>query len=467
MRWILSWYLENRVVLDTPGVRDLRWSNGPDSAPRYSNLPKVFGYQSMRIAWDYGLTFPTAQLDLRTGSLLYNTNLRLLNAADTKGDRLTCLYGVTEQGLREDMFSGGLFEAVISPTYMSEFGAIAQGASINLVLTENGLTNRTDGVYECRSDGASPLISEMGLGITTRRTNLGNVDHEEYYSLAGKARFTARRTLEALGIGSDPAYNSPAITFLEPAAGEPFAGGTGDAHIEARLDWPGDTQPGRRLKPNGVDLVVYDRVTDLNHGFSGEGRIAPWRSLSVSDAGAISGWCDATDAERAYAIKLVCHFRDNTELHGITAVAARTEFTTTRNGATLRWSIENAPGVYRMEPVNPYTTWYTALFPPESAAATVSVTVTVDPLPTPGVHELSGDIFGVPFGVTADSPAEPMTLTLSALCTEAGVNGGGLLFSYIVNHELLNTVTMSGWLPDPPLEDRLPSYYNPGREVTP
>lgn len=469
MRSVLSWYLENHVVLDTPGMRDLRWSNGPASAPRYSNLPRMFGYETLRIAWDYGLTFPTAELDLRTGSLLTNTNLALLNAADTKGDRLTCLYGVTEKGLREDMFTGGLFETLISPAYMDDFGAIAQGASINLVLTENGLSNRTDGIPECRSDGASPLISEMGLGITSRRVNLGNTDHEEYYNLAGKARFTARRTFEVLGLGTEPAYNAPAVTFLRPAEGQGLERDPDDGTvvIEARLDWPGDLFPGRRVKPDGVDLIVYDRVTDLEHGFSGEGRAVPWTDMIVTDTGQLSGWCDLAAADTPYAIKLLWHFRDNTELHAMAAVAPPSAFATTLNGTTLRWWVENVPGVYRMQRVNPYSMWYSGLFPPESAGATVTVTATVDPLPVPGTHELSGDIFGVPFSVVADTPVEPLTLTLSALCTEAGVNGGGLLFSYIVNSELKNTVTMSGWLPDPPLESRLPYYYNPNRETTP
>jgi alpha-tubulin suppressor-like RCC1 family protein len=496
LHWLIARYFETKLVLDTPGARDLRWSNGPLNDPRYTNIGGYFfTYRPARITWDYGLTFPGAELNMRTGTHIYNPNLRLLNAADTKRDRLTCLYGVTESGLRRDMFGGSFMETASSVTGMEDYGEIALGASINLVLTENGFTNQIDGVLECRSDGASPLISEIGLGLTDKRVNLGNIDHEEYYSLEGKARYTAARTFEALGIGTNPAYNAPSVTFTRPAANQPLvADEDGSFTLDAKLTWPGDPYPGRRVKNQRVDLIVYDRLTDIETSRVG-GRSIPWQDMIVADSGQLSGsFVLPPEAAGAYAAQIIYHFKDDTEAHGMIALASRTQFETVRNGTTLSWNVTGVTNVRFMQnqstPVivigeepgaMSYGTWYTAIFPPESAAATVTVTVTVDPTSTPGLHRLRGNLFGGPtLEVTAVvdptvDPPRPLTLTFSGLCTEAGVQAGGFLVSYMIrtgsnglfNRSIVNGVSLSGWRPDPSLESRLPAYYNPNLGVTP
>jgi hypothetical protein len=393
------------------------------------------------------------------------------------------------------MFGGSFMETATSVTGMEDYGEIALGASINLVLTENGFTNQIDGVLECRSDGASPLISEIGLGLTDKRVNLGNIDHEEYYSLEGKARYTAARTFEALGIGTNPAYKAPSVTFTRPAANQPLvADEDGSFTLDAKLTWPGDPYPGRRVKNQRVDLIVYDRLTDIETSRVG-GRSIPWQDMIVADSGQLSGsFVLPPEAAGAYAAQIIYHFKDDTEAHGMIALASRTQFETVRNGTTLSWNVTGVTNVRFMQnqstPVivigeepgaMSYGTWYTAIFPPESAAATVTVTVTVDPTSTPGLHRLRGNLFGGPtLEVTAVvdptvDPPRPLTLTFSGLCTEAGVQAGGFLVSYMIrtgsnglfNRSIVNGVSLSGWRPDPSLESRLPAYYNPNLGVTP
>lgn len=111
----------------------------------------------------------------------------------------------------------------------------------------------------------------------------------------------------------------------------------------------------------------------------------------------------------------------------------------------------------------------------------MTLTVTVDPTSTPGLHRLTGHMFGGPtievsavVDPTVDPP-QPLTLTFTGLCTEAGVQQGGFLVTYVIrtgsdgsfDNSCVNGVSLSGWRPDPSLESRLPAYYNPNLGVTP
>ena len=180
---MLQWIFDRKVQLDTPGTRDLRWDN-----MRPLRLDEIFSSDTKAIMlWDPLST----QYSLVDGTWLYNNNLRVFNESDPyfNTDKYYFLYGSTSKRLP------------------NQSGETAVGATIlpTLLKDANRTINDNSGDrLEGESDGAVPLFSMAGIGIATNRYNLGDFDHEEYYSSAGSmGRKTAQTTFDFFGL-DDP-----------------------------------------------------------------------------------------------------------------------------------------------------------------------------------------------------------------------------------------------------------------------
>ena len=93
---------------------------------------------------------------------------------------------------------------------------------------------------------AVPLASMAGLNLVTGRAdNMGDVDHEEYYSAASDALYggaVARRTFERLGL------SEPRCKCAELKVSSSPAGGSVKVDAEFTLDPALDKTPGKRIK---------------------------------------------------------------------------------------------------------------------------------------------------------------------------------------------------------------------------
>ncbi len=194
---MLEWLLDRKLQLDTPGTRDLRWDN-----MRPLRLDEIFSSDTKAIMlWDPLNT----QYSLVNGSWLYNDNLRIFNESDPyyNTDKYYFLYGTTSKRLP------------------NQKGDTAMGATIMPSLLKDANRTISDGTgerLEGESDGAVPLFSMAGIGIATNRYNLGDLDHEEYYSSAGeRGRKTARATFTAFGL-DDPRCTCSRVVIENRAA---------------------------------------------------------------------------------------------------------------------------------------------------------------------------------------------------------------------------------------------------------
>lgn len=176
---MLDWIQDRLLQLDTPGSRDLRWDN-----VRPLRLDEIFSADTKAlIVMDPGNT----KFNLVNGTWLYNDNLKIFNENDKYylSEKYYFLYGTTRKRL---------------PDYS---GQTAIGATLLPALLkdpEKTISYCNGPSAEGESDGAVPLASMAGVGITSYRDNLGNMDHEEYYSSASdNGRKTARATINAFG----------------------------------------------------------------------------------------------------------------------------------------------------------------------------------------------------------------------------------------------------------------------------
>jgi len=268
--------LSSVLITDNPGTLDLRWTNGNA------------GYRSELVFDRMGFVPDQAEIrkhfrseaeadpviNLRAGTYFYNENLRRLNAADkyAGSDRYIFLYGVTAKGVKLE-WTGGVFDKGFEVEAVASQSEIGQGATTLWLLVENP-TTPYQGVPQGESDGAVPVASMAGQGIAGRTVPLGDCDHEEYFgapdapghfTTSGKAGFTARQTLAALGFGSNPRYDPP-VARLEVAREDELAAvlkGERDGWlaVRGRLEWPGDPAAHRRIDPQRIEAFAYRQDT--------------------------------------------------------------------------------------------------------------------------------------------------------------------------------------------------------------
>lgn len=160
------------MALDTPGERDLRRANRDDVLSDLA-LDLSFDVTDRVSFGSYSLW---QKYNLYNGTYLYNENLRLLDTKDIYKDdnKYHAIYGVTS---KDELTSGGT----------------SAGAYL---IRHTPLTLSND----LGSDGASSLSSMSGDKIFAPTTDLGDVDHEEYYTTASDT--TNKETLDALDMGT-------------------------------------------------------------------------------------------------------------------------------------------------------------------------------------------------------------------------------------------------------------------------
>ncbi len=378
----LSGYYITSLALDTPGVRDLLWTNGPASGRRYLTFDSFMTIDALRAAALYGPNYQQT-LDMRSGNYLFNVRLQQLNAYDRKGDRYTFLYGVTEQGIPDDFFSGDIWDVAAALEDVGRYleGDIAKGATMNRFFIENGNTNFFNGHREGRSDGAVPIISAAGLGITSNHICLGDIDHEQFFNLAGKASVTARTTFETLGFKVNPEYDPPEVQFDSPSDDEPLeVDESGRTTISGTLVWPGDDEIGKRVKQ--IKLFRHTREHDQQTRFGWEGIPVPLdtQDWQIGDDGSFSITCTVPDPEKVYALKVVFVFIDATELPGVVMLGHPDEFQTTCMGETIRWSVEGLNRVFLLSRESTDTAVFTYERAPAGETPTASISASVNPV---------------------------------------------------------------------------------------
>ncbi len=282
----LNWALDRFMQLDTPGERDLRWDN-----IQPLRLDELFTINPEAIP-----PGKTAEYyDLNRGGWLYNDNLRQLNQSDPyqNGEKYYFLYGVTSKRFNEPyLFTQTALGATLIEKLLRDPEAAVPGL----------------GGRASDSDGAVPLASMAGLNIANFRTdNLGDVDHEEYYSHASDLLYggkVARRTFERLGL---PAPRCSCATLEVESLGDlkSIAPDT-DLDINAlfSLDPELDSSPGKRIQAAEALFYIAGTKEEFSLGdlqVEEDGKLSS--SFSMPDLGA---------GEHQFVVR--AHFTDGTLL---------------------------------------------------------------------------------------------------------------------------------------------------------
>lgn len=272
---MLQWILDLKVQLDTPGTRDLRWDNA--SALR---LDEIFSDDTRALIFiDPGNT----QFSLVDGTWLYNHNLRRFNDSDPyyNSDKYIFLYGATSKRLPNQSGETAI-GATILPTLLKD---------PSRSFSDSGGTRRED-----ESDGAVPLISMAGLGITQTRYYLGDLDHEEYYSPAGnKGRSTAMTTFTVIELDHPRCACARVVIENAETLIENTSGGSRDLSARFILDPQFTTAPGKRIQ-TAQALIYWDGNKE---------QMESLEPLTVTDNGEIRGSFSAPSQDEAELLLIV------------------------------------------------------------------------------------------------------------------------------------------------------------------
>jgi triacylglycerol esterase/lipase EstA (alpha/beta hydrolase family) len=218
------------MAMDTPGTRDLRWSNGSKGFEKFFNYDTYFKGNSKTDPLD------PQEYDLRTGTMFYNQNLTTFNDNEKFADRFTFLTGSTSKIAQVKKCSFLFTKAYYLLVKASD---CAKGSYIiNLMAGDDS--------YKA-NDGASPVYGQGGFGLwpRPRAVDLGDIDHEEFYG--GQGWETAARTFWEMNKSAEcgcPYIDSYTID---------------KENISAKLIWPKDPNPGNRIKR--IDAMVTDIKT--------------------------------------------------------------------------------------------------------------------------------------------------------------------------------------------------------------
>ena len=198
--------LDEKLQLDTPGTRDLRWDGGIGSDPFKLTLSQYLQESPDQLE-------EVNKFSLENGSWLYNHNLRAFNENDPykMSDKYAFLYGMTTKRVTIEEY-----DAFYKIRYFKTPEQTAIGATVIEKLIDEGDTiEPTYGdLLRGDSDGAVPLFSASGKGIVgpypPEAVYIGDIDHEEYFGSPKDGQFnaiilaqrTAEETFKALGFNT-------------------------------------------------------------------------------------------------------------------------------------------------------------------------------------------------------------------------------------------------------------------------
>jgi hypothetical protein len=226
--WLADW-----AVMDAPGSRDLRWTNGSAGIEKFFKYDRFFRENSVE-------QFEGREWDLRSGSMFYNDNLKVFNETERFSDRYTFLTGNTSKiaGVEKGNYTLSKAFYLVKAKYTD--GETAIGAYFIKLLAEDEKMKA--------NDGASPVYSQGGYGLFPRpkAVDMGDINHEEFYGTQGMA--VAEKTF---GIMNENAIcNCPY-----------FDGFTQNADtVIAKLIWPGVSDPSRLF--SNVELRLMEKATN-------------------------------------------------------------------------------------------------------------------------------------------------------------------------------------------------------------
>ncbi len=242
--WAMQW-----SAMDTPGTRDLRWTNGSNTKENFFDYGKFFSAKSEEQDED-------PSLSLQSGSAFYNDNLKKFNETEQFATKYTFLTGNTTH--MAQVQKGNYMHTKAYYLYMGS--DCAKG---------NYLINLMSAGDKFRpNDGASPVWGQGGMDLSPRpnTVDMGDMDHEQFYTDRGEE--TAAKTFEVMKDISN--CDCPVLSDLK----------TNKGTVNATLVLPSDPKPGERI--DKITVAVYDQqlkksvnqssdivVTSSKGGFSG------------------------------------------------------------------------------------------------------------------------------------------------------------------------------------------------------
>jgi ribosomal protein L37AE/L43A len=227
MGWLANW-----AVIDAPGSRDLRWTNGSAGVEKFFKYDRFFKENSVE-------KFEGKEWDLRTGSMFYNDNLKIFNDRETFSGRFTFFTGNTEKIAEAHKGNYPFSRAYYLVKAKFVHGDIAIGAYFLRLLSE--------GDKMAANDGASPVYSQGGFGLfpQLKTVDMGDINHEEFYGSRGYE--TAEKTFEV--IKNTVKCDCPYIADYKIDKDK----------ISAMIVWPGDPNPGKRI--DKIEAIITDTQT--------------------------------------------------------------------------------------------------------------------------------------------------------------------------------------------------------------
>lgn len=238
MGWLANW-----AVIDAPGSRDLRWTNGSAGVEKFFKYDRFFKENSVG-------KFEGKEWNLRTGSMFYNENLKIFNERETFSGRFTFFTGNTGKIAEAHKGNYPFSRAYYLVKAKFVHGDIAIGAYFLRLLAE--------GDKMMANDGASPVYSQGGFGLfpPPKTVDMGDINHEEFYGSRGYE--TAEKTFEI--IKNTAKCDCPFVADYKM-----------DKNIiTAKLVIPSDPNPGKQIKKIEAILTniktkeVVETSTDFN-----------------------------------------------------------------------------------------------------------------------------------------------------------------------------------------------------------
>ena len=216
------------LAMDTPGTRDLRWSNGSKGFEKFFNYDTYFKGNSKTEKLN------PHEYDLRTGTMFYNQNLTTFNESEKFADKFTFLTGSTSKIAQVKKCNFLFTKAYYLLVKASD---CAKGSYIINLLAG-------DDSYKA-NDGASPVYGQGGFGLwpKPRTVDMGDMDHEEFYGAKGWE--TAERTF--LEINKSATCNCPYVDAFTYS----------DNKLSAKLIIPHNPKAGAAIKE--AEVILFDR----------------------------------------------------------------------------------------------------------------------------------------------------------------------------------------------------------------
>ncbi|MCX6251260.1 MAG: zinc-ribbon domain-containing protein [Bacteroidetes bacterium] len=262
------------LVMDTPGTRDLRWTNGSKGVEKFFKYDMFFSAKNEKQE-------DNPELSIQTGSEFYNDNLKTFNETEHFIEKYTFLTGSTSK--MAEVVKGRNF--LTKAYYLIAASETAEGSYlINLLAGSDSYKP---------NDGVSPVYSQAGRGLfpQPKTVSVGDVDHQQFYEESGEA--VAAKTFEVMnGISK---CNCPSVENYK------FEHDS----ITANLKLPMDAKPGVRIK--GIKVVLENKGT--------KEQTEPSVDFEIKSNGNFAGELivDKEDMEKE-TFSLVIEFKDKSEI---------------------------------------------------------------------------------------------------------------------------------------------------------